>query len=60
MTVITTKLTWEEVIGAEKSKPYFTNIFNYIKTQERQGKTIYPAPENIFNAFKLTPFANVI
>ena len=59
MTVITTKLTWEEVIGTEKTKPYFANIFNYIKTQEAQGKTIYPAHENIFNAFKLTPFANV-
>ncbi len=59
MTIIRTKLTWEEVIGTEKSKPYFAAILNYIQAQKSQGKIIYPSYENIFNAFKLTPFANV-
>ena len=59
MTVITTKLTWEEVIGAEKRKPYFTNTLDFVKKQIAIGKTIYPDYKNIFNAFKLTPFANI-
>ena len=59
MTVITTKLTWEEVIGDEKNKPYFNNILSLLRQERTQGIDIYPKQEDIFNAFKLTPFNKI-
>jgi len=56
MTVITTKLTWEEVIGHEKAKPYFNNTLSLIKQERANGRIIYPEHTDIFNAFKLTKF----
>jgi len=51
--------SWKDVLEDEFKKPYFKNITEHIKTEKEQGKTIYPAGPQIFNAFEQTPFHNV-
>lgn len=51
--------TWHDLIGAEKDKPYFKETLQHVKNERQQGKVIYPPAEDVFNAFKLTEFANV-
>ena len=48
--------SWQFALGAEFSKPYFSKIEHYLKARLEEGAVIYPAPENIFAAFNLTPF----
>ncbi len=50
---------WKAVLGAEKQKPYFQKILDFLKQERQKGKTIYPPQSDIFNALKLTPFENV-
>jgi uracil-DNA glycosylase len=51
--------SWKEVLKDEFGKPYFKQISEHIKTEKEQGKIIYPAGSQIFNAFEKTPFHNV-
>ncbi len=55
----TTTLTWTDVLAAEKQKAYFEAILSHINAERRAGKIIYPKTQDMFNAFKLTPFNNV-
>lgn len=57
--IATDVLTWEQVLGTEKKKPYFREILDFLNQESRQGKTIYPPKNQLFNAFKLTPFDQV-
>ncbi len=57
--MIDTKLTWADVIAAEKDKDYFKNILKFVENERVLGKVIYPVKQNVFNAFKLTPFNKV-
>lgn len=50
--------TWQTELAGEKEKPYFTKLLSFIKN-EREQKTIYPPPADVFNALKYTPFENV-
>jgi uracil-DNA glycosylase len=52
-------LTWTEILKDEKEKDYFKQVLAFQNEERKKGKHIYPAPENIFNAFKLTPFENI-
>lgn len=47
--------SWLPVIGHETAKPYFQALAQFIDEEQRRH-TIYPAPENIFQALELTPF----
>lgn len=49
---------WDLLLADEYEKDYFINIKEFID-EEYSLKTIYPPYEDIFNAFKLTPFNNV-
>ncbi|MFL5789751.1 MAG: uracil-DNA glycosylase [Flavisolibacter sp.] len=51
--------SWKEMLEVEFQKPYFRQIADHIKTEKAQGKIIYPAGSQIFNAFQKTPFENV-
>lgn len=51
--------TWESALKGEKDQPYFQDTLNYVKQQRANGKIIYPAPPDIFNALKYTPFDEV-
>lgn len=51
--------TWQDVLGAEKQKPYFQQVLAFVREEQLKGKHIYPASADIFNAFKYTSFANL-
>jgi len=50
--------TWKSFLKDELNKNYFTDLMTYI-AKEQKTQIIYPADENIFNAFSLTPFDKV-
>lgn len=52
-------LSWREVLGDEKRKPYFQDILAFLEAEKNAGKTIYPPKEAIFQAFKETPYEQV-
>ena len=52
-------MNWEDVIGAEKQKPYFQTLIQRVEKARQSGKIVYPPREDVFNALKLTPFENV-
>jgi len=51
--------SWQTALAGEKQQPYFTSAMQQVKKERNTGKTIYPKPNDIFNAFKLTPFDKV-
>jgi len=50
---------WKDVLGEEKSKPYFQQIMAFLQQERSRGKTIYPPQTDIFNALKYTPYHKV-
>ncbi len=46
---------WEAIIDAEKSKPYYSRLMDFIKN-EYENYVIYPEKSDIFNAFKYTSY----
>ncbi|QHG92574.1 uracil-DNA glycosylase [Coxiella endosymbiont of Amblyomma sculptum] len=53
------RITWKDVLGEEKKKPYFQTILNFINKERKSGRIIYPPQKEIFNALKLTPYESV-
>ncbi|MBK2027375.1 uracil-DNA glycosylase [Allofrancisella guangzhouensis] len=52
-------MTWSDILSKEKQKPYFKQILEFLASEENKGKVIFPAKENIFNAFKYTELENL-
>ena len=59
MTNIDLPDSWKSHLSDELKKPYFKAINYFLEQETKSGKIIYPAPENIFRAFKLTSFDSV-
>ena len=51
--------SWKDVLSGEFEKEYFKNLTDFVRNEYMSGKTIYPKPQNIFNAFNLCPLSNV-
>ncbi|VUD56684.1 Uracil-DNA glycosylase [Thalassocella blandensis] len=51
--------SWMEVIGDEFDQPYMQNLKQFLREEKRQGKKIYPAGDDIFNALNTTPLNKV-
>jgi uracil-DNA glycosylase len=49
---------WHDLLADELHQPYFRELSEFVD-QERQEHVVYPPAEDVFNAFKLTPFASV-
>ena len=49
---------WLEPLTPEFSKPYYARLYRTIRA-EYESRTVYPAPDDIFNAFHLTPLSEV-
>lgn len=49
---------WDDVLQEEFTKPYFANLQQYL-ADEYEHETVYPTREDVWTAFKLTPFHNV-
>jgi uracil-DNA glycosylase len=50
--------SWRAVIGDELKKPYFQQLERFVDA-ERQKHKVYPPEEDVFNAFRLTPYDRV-
>ena len=51
--------SWKSVLHDEFEKDYFKKLTDFVRGEYLSGKTIYPEPKNIFNAFNLCAFDNV-
>ena len=49
---------WDNVLNEEFQKEYFKELLTFIK-KEYRNKTIYPAQNEIFNAFRYTDYNDV-
>lgn len=49
---------WQEALSAEFSKPYYKDLYNFIK-KEYHEQVVYPPSEDIFNALHYTPLSKV-
>jgi len=56
---MSTTLTWHDVIGQEKEKPYFVETLKFVAAERAAGKTIYPPQQDVFNAFRSAELADV-
>ncbi len=47
--------SWQAVLFEEFTKPYFKELQEFVSA-ERKTHTVYPPEEDVFNAFKYTPY----
>lgn len=51
--------SWLKVLNREFDKEYMKKLKQFLVDEKKDGKTIYPKGDDIFNAFTLTPFNKV-
>ena len=49
---------WLVPMSGEFKKPYYRKLYETVKS-EYETKEVYPAPDDIFNAFAFTPLSKV-
>ncbi len=49
---------WRNVLADEFARPYFQELQEFV-AEQRRNHTVFPPEEDVFNAFKATPFAAV-
>lgn len=49
---------WLEAVDAEFKKPYYRNLYQFVK-EEYSRTVVYPPAEDIFNALHFTPLHEV-
>jgi uracil-DNA glycosylase len=49
-------MSWEQKLKIEYEQVYFKRLKAFLNEESRAGHTIYPAKDNILNAFRLTEF----
>ncbi|MBL4828287.1 MAG: uracil-DNA glycosylase [Aliivibrio sp.] len=52
-------LSWVDVIGPQQELAYFKSMMVRVKEERDSGKVIYPANEDVFNAFRYTALADI-
>lgn len=52
-------MNWADILSEEKQKPYFKQILEFLANEISRGKILFPAKEDIFNAFKYTELDNL-
>jgi len=50
--------SWQAVLADEMNKPYFKELKKFVEG-ERKAHEVFPPEEDVFNAFKATPFDQV-
>lgn len=50
--------SWRGALSGELEKPYFKKLAEFVDS-ERAGQQIFPSEDDVFNAFKLTPYDQV-
>lgn len=51
--------SWKDALSDEFDKEYFIKLTDFVRAEYLSGQAIYPAPQNIFNAFNLCPLDKV-
>ena len=51
--------SWKKALSGEFEKEYFQKLTDFVRGEYLSGKTVYPEPKNIFNAFNLCPLNKV-
>jgi len=51
--------SWQEILKEELDKNYMLNLHSFIEIRRKEGQTIFPSNNLIFNAFNHTPFDQV-
>lgn len=51
--------SWKERLAGEFAANYMESLIQFLREEKAAGKRIYPASNNIFTAFNLTPFHTV-
>jgi uracil-DNA glycosylase len=54
---VATKTDWNPVLRAEFDKPYWSELQAFVRA-ERDRHRVYPAPDEVFAALHLTPYAD--
>jgi len=49
---------WDKILEEEFKKEYFINLINKIR-KEYQNKTVFPRKDQVFNAFRYTPYKDL-
>ncbi|WP_437274451.1 uracil-DNA glycosylase [Sorangium sp. So ce375] len=50
--------SWERVLAGELEQPYFKKLARFVE-DERKAHSVFPEEEDVFAAFKLTPYESV-
>lgn len=51
--------SWKDALSGEFDKDYFIKLTDFVRGEYLSGRSVYPAPANIFNAFNLCPLDKV-
>ena len=51
--------SWHKALEAEFKKPYFNRLLNFLESEQKSSKTVYPPIKSVFRAFELCPLDNV-
>lgn len=52
-------MSWQQLLGEQKTQPYFIATLEQVKQARLAGQVIYPPEADVFNAFKLTELDNL-
>jgi deoxyribodipyrimidine photo-lyase len=58
VTLPTLPSDWQEALGPVMNTPAFRELLAFVEQQRAEGP-VYPAPDDVFNALRLTPLAQV-
>lgn len=56
---MTIKASWQQLIAEQKSQDYFAQLQDEIASRRGQGITVFPAEQDVFNAFSFCELADV-
>lgn len=51
--------SWHDALNEEIKKPYILNLKKFLEEEKEKGVQIFPPEEEVFNAFRQTPFGKV-
>ena len=52
-------MSWQEFIQSEQRKAYYQSLSEFLETEKKSAKEIYPSEALYFNALQLTPLESV-
>ena len=56
---LTLDASWQALIGEEFDQPYMQDLSQFLRTEKKRGKQIYPPGDQMFAALNLTPVEQV-